>query len=231
MHRPAFITFTGVDDATILEGMVELSGRYPVEWGVLIDRHKKGVPLFPDERQVDRLRRAGLRLSAHLCGEIAAEIARGDAPALNLGGFSRVQVNHGRAGADAAVTDAVRRFAARHGLRGVLQCSGPFPAEPNGVDWLFDVSFGEGVRPTSFPRLDRDHPFCGFSGGIDPGNVGGLLAGRLRIDGAPAFWIDMESGVRSGGRFDLARCEAVCRAVYDDPDSVDVDLNVSSQNR
>jgi hypothetical protein len=29
-----------------------------------------------------------------------------------------------------------------------------------------------------------------------------------------AYWIDMESGVRTGGWLDVAKCEAVCRAVY-----------------
>lgn len=37
---------------------------------------------------------------------------------------------------------------------------------------------------------------------------------KLDIAPGAAYWIDMESGVRTQGRFDLAKCEAVCRAVY-----------------
>ena len=28
------------------------------------------------------------------------------------------------------------------------------------------------------------------------------------------YWIDMESGVRTDGLFDLEKCERVCRLVY-----------------
>jgi hypothetical protein len=36
------------------------------------------------------------------------------------------------------------------------------------------------------------------------------------INAAPGelFWIGMESGIRSNGRLDLNKCEAVCRAVF-----------------
>lgn len=214
IHKPAFITFTGIDDAALIKGMVELSKRFPIEWGILIDRHKKGVPLFPDGRQVDSFRECGVRLCAHICGDIAQEIVRGLNPSLNLAGFSRIQVNHSREGARPEVVRAVSRFSARHGVRGVLQCRSEFPVEENGVDWLYDVSFGEGVRPKSFPTVRTDQPFCGISGGIDSNNVADLLANTISVEDGQFFWIDMESGVRTDGSFDLEKCEAVCRAVY-----------------
>lgn len=213
--RPAFVTFTGVDDAALTKGMGELSLRYPIEWGVLIDRQKKGVPLFPNGRQIDSFRETGVRLCAHICGEIAQEIVKDLNPSLNLVGFSRIQVNHGKEGASPDVVRAVSRFAARYGVRGVLQCRGEFPIEETSVDWLYDVSFGEGVRPTSFPSIRTEQPFCGVSGGIDPENVADLLTQKIMVEGDSIFWIDMESGVRSNGSFDLQKCEAVCRAVYD----------------
>ncbi|MCG8370090.1 MAG: phosphoribosylanthranilate isomerase, partial [Proteobacteria bacterium] len=117
--RPAFVTFTGVDDAALVKGMVELSQRYPIEWGVLIDREQAGRPLFPSAQQIDRFRSAGVRLCAHICGIYAREIAGGLNPDLNLAGFSRIQVNHGRAGADEDVVNAVSRYAAQQGVRGV----------------------------------------------------------------------------------------------------------------
>jgi hypothetical protein len=43
--------------------------------------------------------------------------------------------------------------------------------------------------------------------------VADILARIAAPDGA-LYWIDMESGVRTDGVFDLAKCEAVCRAVY-----------------
>jgi hypothetical protein len=212
--RPAFVTFTGIDDAALAKGMRELSRRYPIEWGVLVDRERNEVPLFPGAQQIDRFRKAGVRLCAHVCGDLAGEIAHGRVPTMNLAGFSRIQVNHGRSGADVAVVRAVSEFAALHGVRAVLQCTGEFPIEHTAVDWLFDISFGEGVRPDSFPTLRSDHPFCGFSGGIGPTNVQQVLGERVHFAGGHQFWIDMESGVRSAGAFDLGKCAAVCRAVY-----------------
>lgn len=212
--KPAFVTFTGIDDSALVKGMSELSQRYPVEWGVLIDRDKKGVPLFPNARQIDKFRACGVRLCAHICGEIAQDIVRDKNPSINLAGFSRIQINHGREGATPGVVRAVSRFAARHGVRGVLQCSGKFPVKETSVDWLYDVSFGEAVRPTSFPAICSEHPFCGVSGGIAPTNVETLLATKIANKDNRLFWIDMESGVRSNGSFDLKKCEAVCHSVY-----------------
>ena len=215
-NKPAFITFTGADDAALCKGMCELSAKYPIEWGILVDREKHGVPLFPSPQQVDRIRRLGVRLCAHICGSFAIDIATGRDPSANLAGFSRVQVNYGRDGADAMTVEAVARFAAKHGVRGVLQCRDTrFPIAETAVDWLYDVSFGEGVRPSSFPSIENDHPFCGISGGIGPDNVASTLDEQLRVTPGTAFWIDMESGVRRNGAFDLAACQAVCEAVYD----------------
>jgi hypothetical protein len=56
-------------------------------------------------------------------------------------------------------------------------------------------------------------PFCGYSGGIGPATVVEIL-GRIAAPDGALYWIDMESGVRTDGAFDLAKCEAVCRAVY-----------------
>jgi len=212
--KPSFITFTGIDDAALNKGMMELSGKYPIEWGVLIDRDKRGVPLFPNARQIDSFRASGVRLCAHICGDIAQEIVQDNSPSRNLAGFSRIQINHGRDGASSTIVHAVNRYAARHGVRGVLQCRGEFPLDDTGVDWLYDVSFGEGVRPTTFPTVRSDKPFCGISGGIDSENIAALLMNKITVEEGSMFWIDMESGVRSDGQFDLEKCEAVCRAVY-----------------
>jgi hypothetical protein len=154
-----------------------------------------------------------LRWAAHVCGPAAQAIAAGRAGVVPpLAGFARVQVNHGFQGSDAQQVGAVSRFGQRLGLRTVLQCLSSFPADPR-VDWLFDVSFGRGSRPATWPALPGAGPFCGFSGGINADNVRETLE-RIAAPPDAVYWIDMESGVRTDGRFDVAKCEAVCRAVY-----------------
>jgi hypothetical protein len=211
---PAYITFTGIDRADLLPGMLALSARYPIEWGVLLDAAQEGAPLFPPATVRRVLQGAALRLSAHICGGAARAIVEGGDPALDLTGFSRVQINHARAGSSDSEIFNSARFAARHGVRAALQCQGEFPSDLR-VDWLYDVSFGTGVRPTSWPAVDARLPFCGYSGGLGPDTVRETLP-KFPIAPGAAYWIDMESGVRTDGRFDLAKCEAVCRMVFDE---------------
>jgi hypothetical protein len=209
---PQYITFTGIDRADLLPGMLDLAERYPVEWGVLVDQAQEGAPLFPDAEVRRVLQAAPLRLSAHLCGLAARAVVDGGTVGLDLAGFARVQVNHGRAGSTERDIANSARFGARHGVRVALQCQGDFPRDGR-VDWLYDVSFGTGVRPAAWPAIAEDQLFCGYSGGLNPATVRATLDALPVAPGA-AYWIDMESGVRTGNRFDLAKCEAVCHAVF-----------------
>ena len=213
--RPAFITFTGVDDSEIVADLQALSARYPIEWGVLIDPAQEDLLLFPTLEERRQVQAAGLRLSAHVCGAPAAAIAAGVRPGdLNLAGFSRLQINHSRHGSSEEQIANCHRFAIDMGMRPALQCQGAFPDEPR-ADWLYDVSFGLGERPTEWPALGPASVFCGYSGGISPETVSSTLAALpLTEADTGKFWLDMESGVRKEGRLDLGKCEAVCRQVY-----------------
>lgn len=217
MQPPSFIAFTGVDRLELLPGLKALSARYPIEWGVLVDPAQEGdSALFPTEQIRDALlAERDLRWAAHVCGDAAKAIAASPLTApLPLAGIQRVQVNHSFKGSTPAQIAAARDYGRRLGVRAVLQCSGAFPLNQTGVDWLYDVSFGTGARPDRWPTPPpAEGPFCGYSGGIGPGTVTDILA-RIAAPAGALYWIDMESGVRSGGAFDLAKCEAVCRAVY-----------------
>ena len=217
MQPPSFIAFTGVDRLELLPGLKALSARYPIEWGVLVDpAQEDDSPLFPRAEIRDALlAERDLRWAAHVCGDTAKAIAASPLTApLPPGGIQRVQVNHSFKGSTPAQVAAARDYGRRLGLRAVLQCSGAFPLSQTGVDWLYDVSFGTGARPDRWPAPPpAEGPFCGYSGGIGPDTVTDILARIAAPEGA-LYWIDMESGVRTDGAFDLAKCETVCRAVY-----------------
>lgn len=215
MQPPCFIAFTGVDHPDLLPGMLRLSERYPIEWGILVDPAQEEKALFPDaEVRAALLAARALRWAAHVCGAAARAIVADPMTApLAPAGVQRVQVNHGFQGSDATQVAAARAYGRRLGVRTVLQSQDEFPSEV-GVDWLFDVSFGTGARPDRWPAPPAAAgPFAGYSGGISPDTVGDILA-RIAAPAGALYWIDMESGVRTDGAFDLAKCEAVCRAVY-----------------
>jgi len=216
MQPPSFIAFTGVDRLELLPGLKALSARYPIEWGVLVDPAQEDSALFPTAKIRDALlAERDLRWAAHVCGEAAKAIVASPLTAPPPpAGIQRVQVNHSFKGSTPVQTAAARDYGRRLGMRAVLQCSAAFPVSQTGVDWLYDVSFGTGARPDRWPAPPpAEGPFCGYSGGIGPDTVTEILARIAAPDGA-LYWIDMESGVRTDGAFDLAKCEAVCRAVY-----------------
>ncbi|HWT50962.1 MAG TPA: phosphoribosylanthranilate isomerase [Caulobacter sp.] len=215
---PIFTAFTGVDRADLIPEIQALSRVYPIEWGLLIDPDKPEDTLFANERLVDAARTAGgLRLAAHVCGALAREIATDPLRArFDPTGFQRVQVNHSFEGSSPAAIAATRLYGRRFGVRAVLQTRDVFPAE-DGVDWLYDVSFGVGVRPTTWPSLPDSGPFCGFSGGLGPATVEAALA-AIAAPAGSIYWIDMESQIRTDGLLDLDKCRAVCRAVYGERD-------------
>ncbi len=210
---PSFIAFTGVDDPALAGGLRSLSARYPIEWGMLIDDDRTAEPLFPSaDKRAALLATPGLRWAAHVCGTEAHAIANDPAAArVDLAGFQRLQVNHSFDGSSAAQIGNCVRFGRTRGIRTLLQCKGDFPDDTR-LDWLFDVSFGTGARPGLWP-MPAAHAFCGYSGGIGPANAREVVA-AIAAPGGTLYWIDMESGVRTDGRFDLAKCEAVCRAVF-----------------
>jgi hypothetical protein len=208
--KPAYITFTGVDRTELIPGMLTLSARYPIEWGVLIDPEQEEKQLFPTTSERKALLASALRFSAHVCGQPALDIAKGCEPGIDLGGVSRLQLNHSREGSSEEVIANAYAYSARQGLRLALQCQGEFPDDTR-ADWLYDVSFGTGIVVNEWPQVTHAHPFCGFSGGLSPQTVAESLT---KFNAASDFWIDMESGVRSDGLFNLGKCEQVCELVY-----------------
>ncbi len=212
---PLFITFTGADARTNVGNMRWISDRYPVEWGILFSRSRQGNEnRYPDMGAVMGIMgTGGLRLASHFCGEMAREImgyAAGDPCRLPMLGTRRVQINHPHPSVAAA-----QRFGQMEGKRCILQCRGAtFPYEHD-VDWLYDVSGGNGVRPGTWPA----HPgkLVGYAGGINASNVLDTIESINGLMGrCGPYWLDMESGVRTDDWFDLEKVREICSLVYGD---------------
>ena len=208
-RAPDFITFTGIDDRTLVEGLEALSARYPIEWGVLLDPAQQGkVPRFPAEQTIARVAQSGLRLAAHLCGahtEALRDREPSHAP-LALACFGRIQINSHTV----SVVDA-SRFGATIGRRCILPCTGDRFPDADDVDWLHDLSGGRGQATSAWPPYPGR--LAGYAGGIGPDTAAAAVA-AIGADGP--YWIDMETRIRTDDWLDLELCAQVCRAVYGD---------------
>lgn len=211
--RPSFIAFTGVDSVESVAAMQALSRHFPIEWGVLVDDARDDLLFADPDIRARLLEVPGLHYAAHVCGEQAGLIANDPARAtIDLAGFQRLQVNHGFSGSTAEQIENCVRFGRSQRIRTMLQTLGAFPGDAR-LDWLYDISFGTGKTPESWPTMTAGGPFCGFSGGIGAHNAASVVQ-AIAAPAGSQYWIDMESGVRTDDRFDIAKCEAVCRAVF-----------------
>jgi hypothetical protein len=213
--KPTFIAFTGVDSVDCISGMLDLSRHFPIEWGVLVDDDKADDTLFADPDIRERLLATpGLLYAAHVCGEQARLIANSpEEVTLDLSRIQRVQVNHSFSGSSPLQIENTVRFGRSRRVRTMLQCLVEFPSDSR-LDWLYDTSFGTGKSPDRWPPLPTSSgPLCGYSGGINAESVQDVL-GAIAAPLGSQYFIDMESGVRTEGQFDLGKCEAVCRAVF-----------------
>lgn len=224
------VTITGADDGVSVRDLALLSAEFPfVEWGILMSHKRCGEPRYPTGGWIvgakQAARATGMRLSAHLCGRAARAAMSGERlPTIVCECcFRRVQINGYLApagGAFAALTAKTPRieFILQARSEESIQQVVNDAARIAGASVLFDPSGGRGVEPFRWPVP----PFgarVGYAGGIRPENIRNLVgeiaqARGLTASPADAWWIDMESGVRTDDdRFDLARVRAVLEAV------------------
>ena len=204
------ITFTGIDDRTDIGRIQEIQDKYPyVEWGVLMSYHwYKNGHRFMSPKYLDKLWHKGLRLSAHLCGQMAVDVldAETDTMHATIGYrfdlFKRCQLN----------VVASRHFRQLRTMRVfdrqldevILQMQTPstldsflkYVEEPTRhVSYLIDGSGGRGID-CPIKVFDKPDIHVGYAGGIGPDNVREKLKMLFEYPSCGEFWIDMESRVR-----------------------------------
>lgn len=218
--KPKFITFTGADDFTNIDEMQALSDQYPIEWGILFSMKRQGSPRYPSLEWVEQLSAyPNLRKSAHLCGAYSDDVVNGvSAIHTFLDGFKRIQVNTQTPNLR---IDQILKWV-KQTIDGdlILQCRGDFPDNQK-VNWLFDVSGGNGQSPTYWPAPPRKDSFVGYAGGLGPNNVKQVVKEvGFNFDiyqyRQAEYWIDMETHIRTDGKFDIDKCAEVCRIVYEE---------------
>ena len=222
--NPYRVTITGADDAVDPRALLDLSAEFPfVEWGLLCSMKRIGTSRYPSPTWIDRLRvlrwpQSARFFSAHFCGQYAREAIAGHAfmeMELELASklCARVQIN----GYEAGFPGQLPRLARKLGVEFILQCRHQAELQQcardaetiRGASVLFDPSGGRGSRPRLWP-MGPAGCRLGFAGGIGPENVLDVI--RAIGPRAP-YWIDMESGVRTGDRLDLGKVRRVLEQV------------------
>jgi hypothetical protein len=80
------------------------------------------------------------------------------------------------------------------------------------VQGFQDGSGGHGIECGEWMKPETD--FFGYAGGIRAENAVEVV--RKITSVCPTdFWIDMETGVRTNDKFDIRKCEQVCKAIVD----------------
>ena len=203
------VTITGADDRANPADLRRLSDEFPfVEWAFLWSAKRAGTPRYPTQKWIERAQE-GLAFATHLCGTAARLAMNGERmPPFVWGG--RIQINGYTPG-------YAQRMAAWGELRFILQCRSEDTlqacaddaAEYPRVSVLFDTSGGHGRKPIRWPSTPCGCTL-GFAGGIGPDNVLQVIGD---IGPREPYWIDMESGVRTEDRLDLAKVRRVLEQV------------------
>lgn len=170
-----------------------------------------------------------VQLAGHICEPHVANIMGGRELVTNVIGnaFDRIQLN--THGADMPVAHDWLYAMYEDDREFILQLDGVMSprliADIKAIDspqrpfsGLFDLSHGAGVLPEGWPalsKMERPLRWYGYAGGLGPHN----LAEQFPLIEVAAegfqFWIDMETHVRTDGRFDLDKVERCLEIVFE----------------
>jgi hypothetical protein len=228
------LTITGADDSVTPDTLATIAHAYPgVEWGILLASGRYGEPRYPSDRWLRQFEhvvaREGLHASLHLCGLLVRELVRGiiPFPSAWLAAYQRLQLNVGQVTTPQApsFTRVVHRLAPDVTCIFQLRLLGSHAHtyfEAYCVDYanavpLFDQSGGQGILPAAWPTPfaranDVDYVAHGYAGGLTPENLPTELPRIAAAAGRASWWVDLETGVRTGERFDLEKVIDVCEA-------------------
>jgi hypothetical protein len=243
-RRPSKIMFAGIDESVTPWQLAELAAEYPGRIGFAItvkprDNLFESVPRYPSVQYVRSLSMvSGVRFDLHLCGAWVDALMAGvpvdwprACPFLEILNYTGIQINFGRRQVYFNKATSCKVFDL------IANCELIVQANPATVDivkdidalWiasgrprenrptiLLDNSCGDGKVPTEWVKAS-DYPLAntvGYAGGIDPNNVRRFLPKIAAAAGNTTYYLDIQSGVRSGTTFSIDKAREVCRKVF-----------------
>ena len=208
---PEFLTVTGVDARTNLSKLSDMAAQYPLEIGVLFSSTNKQAKYACPElvRELPDWFNPN-QLSAHLCGHLARDAAKGEVPKpVAEGKFGRVQINgHFNLKERRSIAKLIRQFDVH-----VIFQHRDVDKFPDTGDFfsLFDLSGGRGEQAVAFPPRVPGR-LVGYAGGIYKQT---WWSRRKLIHGTGKFWIDAESKLRTDGWLDLNKVRDLCENLWE----------------
>lgn len=164
--RIQYLTFTGADDETPIQELVEISAEFPyVEWAILFGS-KQGLGRYPSLEWVETL--PSLQLSAHFCGSYVDRYTNGDDPRVHelFKPFKRYQFNMTGARLKKAIEAKAWTLPLPHPvIYGGNYTGINTEALDDSVACLFDTSGGRGILTKEWPK-PIPGVFCGYAGGL-----------------------------------------------------------------
>ena len=212
------VTFSGIDQYTKVQDLKSLYEKYPfVEFVFLYSHHanQKGQGRYPRTVILKSFKKAGVPMALHLCGKIAHDLVHDSNWSVvykeldgYMGLFDRIQLNIPKTRhftREMTFPEDKQIIIQLHeGTKELFDC---YKHLPN-VAGFQDASGGRGIAETEW-MLPETEPF-GYAGGIHPENVVDVVR-ELNEICETDFWIDMETGIRTNDKFDVTKCEEICR--------------------
>lgn len=209
------ITFTGVDEYTDINKLIEIQEKYPyVEFGILLSENwNTNDERCPNPKILENYKDKKLNLSGHLCGKIAREAIRNNfEPAVELCNgyfniFKRCQLNIATNQKNPKILnidipDTLEELIIQQ--KSSNECDLFLSGLPNNkLTVLLDASGGKGID-TPIEVLNVQSK-VGYAGGISIDNVISKIDYLENNNDVHSYWIDMESSVRTKNIFDIEK--------------------------
>lgn len=215
-----YVSITGADDVVAIADLNAIGAEYPfVEWAVLWLPEQAGKSRCPSLAWIENFIATceGAHKALHLCGSAFLGFSQNKPDVMRMmKGFNRIQLNleFGNVEGKYDLAAMLSQIRAHPEFEFIIQYTDrrrdllPLLKDIPHHAILFDQSAGRGIAPDSWPAPINGH-FCGYAGGINPDNIAGNIEKIAKESGSAQIWVDMESGVRTNDRFDLAKVRRV----------------------
>lgn len=222
------VTISGADNLVSQDEMLYTQHVFPfVEWGILVSTKRMGTSRYPSLEWIKRLD-PELNISFHLCGDICRDFVEGGSQWMTLYiqkniSYQRLQLNFSfkedkdyldnlmgiaKTALNMQKYSKAIVLAYNKGSKNNLdRFIKGIPSAPDNIHYLYDSSGGRGTEIKSFnPPLKN---YTGYAGGINPENILSICNSLTEMEPKDEIWIDMETGVRTGDKFDMQKVNDV----------------------